>query len=266
MTSSDGIAYDLFIEHHVRTGETLASLAEKYGLAWQDLAQCNFGTDVPREVNQCLHEFTGCTKRTQDGKNYVFSDRDVPGIIYIPKLAHSVTLPTGKRHRVRVKRPRLYARIEVQAVDELGHRVEDVDLTLRSLDGFPDVVLRADNTGYGKVDKLLAGRYRVLLASGDPAWMFKATSSSTPPSGNDGSDRLEEAIIDTRHHTRAIASVVVARALSDEERDQHRLLNQVYDRTADKTTLEGRGEETSGNSSRSYHYCTDNLALGACCA
>src|SRR5688572_27924605 len=99
MPEATAIEYTPFVEHRVRAGETLASIAQTHGLTWQDLTKFNFGTDVPREVNRYLHEVVGCTKRTKDGKNYRFSDSDVPGIIYIPKTPRPLTLATGTSHR-----------------------------------------------------------------------------------------------------------------------------------------------------------------------
>jgi hypothetical protein len=256
-----------FTEHHVQTGETLASIAEKYGLTWQDLAQFNFGTSVPDKVNRCLHEYIGCTQRAKDGKTYLLSDEDVPGILYVPKALDPLTLAAGKRHRIQVKRPRLFSRVEVQTVDEFGHRVGDVDLILRSPDGLPDASLHAGKEGYGKLDKIRAGRYQILLASGDPTYMFDATQSGAGgdanDDANDGADRLVEAQIDTRNHTRAITRVVVAQAASEQERGQRRLLKRIYERKGPATSLDGRGEATRGKTHRSARYCVDNLALAA---
>lgn len=260
MAEPDGILYDGFVEHRVKTGETLASIAEKNGLTWRDVARFNFGTDVPADVNRCLHEFTGCTKRTADGKNYVFTDADEPGIIYIPKSSDRLTLATGKRHRIRTKRPVLYGRADLETVDELGHRAGDVDLILRSVDGLPDVSLHTNAKGYGSVTKIRAGRYRVFRANGEPTYLFEAAQTDGRPGS---ADELQEAIIDTRHQARAITRVVVARDASPEERKQRGLLRKVYERKAEPTTFAGRGDETSGDSRRSGRYCHDNLALAA---
>src|SRR3954451_16620448 len=105
MADPDTIEYTPFTEYHVKKGDTLASIAQKNGLKWQQITTYNFGTATPREVNDCLHEYVGCTERTADGKNYVFSDDDVPGIIYIPKPPKPFALSTGEYHKIKVKRP-----------------------------------------------------------------------------------------------------------------------------------------------------------------
>jgi hypothetical protein len=259
---SEEIQYCTFIEHRVREGESLDSIAEKYSLVWQDITQFNFGTDIPSEVNRCLHEYTGCTKRTLDGKNYVFSDDDVPGILYIPKPPTPLKLATNKTYRIRINRPRLYSRVEVQTVDEFGHRIGNVDLLLRSIDGLPDVSLHSGSDGYGKLDKILAGRYQVLLPNGKPTYFSDFDHNYAANSQQDLSD-LVEAVIDTRCHSSAITRVVVLRTITEEERSGRRLLKQVYSRTGVKTSLKGRGEETSGETKHSACYCVDNLALAA---
>jgi hypothetical protein len=89
--------------HKVKTGESIDSLAKKAGMKWQDLARFNWGTDVPKEINVHLVDEVGCTKKTKDGKNYVFTDDDSPGIVYIPTKWSETGLATEKTHVVRVK-------------------------------------------------------------------------------------------------------------------------------------------------------------------
>jgi hypothetical protein len=94
-------------EHKVQTGETLASLAEGAGLTWQRLARFNWGTEDPKEINEHLRDHVGCTKKTADGKNYVFSSDDDPGIVYIPRPWSLEDLETDRAHTIRVRRPRV---------------------------------------------------------------------------------------------------------------------------------------------------------------
>lgn len=68
--------------HRVRTGETIASLADSIGISWQELARYNWGTAVPAEINSHLYSDVGC--RTKIGVNYIFTDADEPGIVYLP--------------------------------------------------------------------------------------------------------------------------------------------------------------------------------------
>ena len=43
-------------EHKVKKGESIASLASKAGMKWQDLAKFNWGTDVPDKINEHLRD------------------------------------------------------------------------------------------------------------------------------------------------------------------------------------------------------------------
>src|SRR3569623_970173 len=251
------IDYESFLEHKVKSGETLEGLADKNGVTWQQLALFNYSTDMPADVPRCLHVYSGCTRRTADGKIYVFSDGDVPGILYIPKPVKPLSLPTGNKHKVRVKRRIMYSRVELQTVDELGFRSGNVDLILRSLEGLPDVPLHVGASGYGKLDKVRAGRYRVLLG-GKPVYIFPAGQAVT-----EEDSQLVEAVIDTRNHTRAITRVVVSLDATAPARDARHLLKQIYRRHGATSALDGRGEETTGDTRRSHHYAVDNLALAA---
>src|SRR5579871_6096058 len=172
MGDSNGTDHTSFTEYHVRSGDTLASIAKRNGLTWQDLTNYNFGTDTPTRVNDALEEYVGCTQRTADGNNFIFTDKDDPGIIYIPKPDQSYDVDTGKDHPFTVPHPTFYSRIELQTVNDMGQRVGNVDLILRPDNGQPDVPISSDDTGYAEVDKVPVGRYRVLLASGKPAYMF----------------------------------------------------------------------------------------------
>jgi len=91
-------------EHKVKTGETLAQLASNNGLSWQALALFNWGVSSPAEINGALREKVGCTKKTRDGKSYMFDDSDDPGIVYIPTPWKESNLAGGQRHTFRVRR------------------------------------------------------------------------------------------------------------------------------------------------------------------
>lgn len=76
-------------KHRVRDGETLEGIALQNGLTWQELAQHNFGTTVPEEVNRQLQTKVGSTRRTANGRNFIFTGKDQPGIIELPGTAGS---------------------------------------------------------------------------------------------------------------------------------------------------------------------------------
>ncbi|MCH7870793.1 MAG: LysM peptidoglycan-binding domain-containing protein [Planctomycetes bacterium] len=90
-------------EHRVQTGESLKSVAQAAGLTWQELARFNWGTIVPKEINEHLRDDVGCTKKTQDGFNYVFTSEDEPGIVYVPKPWTLEGMATEQTHIIRVK-------------------------------------------------------------------------------------------------------------------------------------------------------------------
>jgi outer membrane protein OmpA-like peptidoglycan-associated protein len=101
--TSNPLAIALIEAHKVKTGEMLASVAATAGITWQDLAYFNWGTKVPEEINKHLANDVGCTKKTADGKNYMFDDSDNPGIINVPNQPF-YKAGTGIKHTMRVAR------------------------------------------------------------------------------------------------------------------------------------------------------------------
>lgn len=89
------------IARRVRRDETLVSIAreiataQRRAFAWQDLAQFNFGTRDTAEVNWCLSRYVGCHHEV--GDNYIFSNDDIPGIIYTPPAQSPVPDPPPAR-------------------------------------------------------------------------------------------------------------------------------------------------------------------------
>lgn len=264
MRDTEDLEIPIYEEHQVKTGESLESIAEQYGLAWQDLTRFNFGTDEPNEVNHCLHAYIGCTQRTKDRKNYVFSDDDKPGIIYVPKAKLDLKVSSGKSYLVRLVSPVLYSRVEVQTVDDFGHRLGNVDLVLHSPKGLPDVKLHTGADGYATVDKVIVGKYQILKADGEPVFFADhGTSADAPAEDNDGAPKLVKAVLDTRLHSRAITRVICPGTATESELQERAVAKQIYTRTNDDAKLEGRGEETAAAPVSSAWYCADNLALAA---
>jgi len=89
-------------KHKVKTGESLDGIAKANGLTWQKLADFNWGTTEPNEINRCLKNRVGCTRKTADGKNYIFDSSDDPGILYVPKPWRLSGLDVRRTHVVRV--------------------------------------------------------------------------------------------------------------------------------------------------------------------
>ncbi len=90
--------------HKVAGGESIKSLADANSMRWQDLAFFNWGTDVPDQINNHLRDDVGCTERTADDNNYVFSNTDDPGLMYIPSEFRKTSLATEQTHIIRVKK------------------------------------------------------------------------------------------------------------------------------------------------------------------
>lgn len=104
----DGRKYALVLRRHrVATGETLASIAEDHGTTWQQLAQFNFGTTNPKELNRALRNQVGCRRRTADGANYIFTDDDDPGQLFIPQPWDHTGLRTDETYTLRLQVPRI---------------------------------------------------------------------------------------------------------------------------------------------------------------
>jgi len=72
------------IARKVGDGDGWLSIAAGLGLDPWWLIQYNFETRDPAEVNWYLMHRVKCTKTTVNGRNYVFTSSDKPGIIYVP--------------------------------------------------------------------------------------------------------------------------------------------------------------------------------------
>jgi hypothetical protein len=117
----------VFKEHKVRTGETLVSLAAKAGLSGKELTEFNWGTSDPKEINRFLRDVVGCTKKTADGKNYMFDSSDDPGIVLVPKRCEARGLAVNERHTIRVLRRRV---LFIRLKDDAGHPIPDTSFKL----------------------------------------------------------------------------------------------------------------------------------------
>ena len=60
--------------YHVKTGDTPDSIAAKSGVDWNAIAQFNFETTDPDQLETYYGDRVGCTNLTPDGKKYVFDD------------------------------------------------------------------------------------------------------------------------------------------------------------------------------------------------
>ncbi|APR86757.1 hypothetical protein A7982_12106 [Minicystis rosea] len=92
--------------HRVRTGETLASIAKLHDLDERALLQFNFGTTDHAEVQRLLVREVGCRRRNLGTGDVVLSDRDRPGILYIPEPFKAHGQSTDHDYVIRVHRVR----------------------------------------------------------------------------------------------------------------------------------------------------------------
>jgi hypothetical protein len=258
--------FEDFIEHKVKTNETLDRLAKKQGITWKQLAQFNWGTSAPREINECLHDIVGCYRKTKNGKNYMFTSKDSPGIICIPVKSPRFHLETGRTHHIKVIRPHLRSNIEVETVDDFQDVVGNVALVLHRQEGGPDVEMTTDANGYGVAKQILTGHYKVTIKGGKPAYFLKNTQNPDNDDPNADVGEFAEAVIDTRHNVEALTQLVVARLATPVQKQQRWLLQKVYLRTKD-VAPRGRGKGTAHDSSGYYRYsptvAIDNLAIAA---
>lgn len=90
------------VEHKVRTGDTLDSIAKSVGSTWKKVAKFNWGTDDPKQINKFLRTAVGSTKKSKDGKNYIFDDSDRPGIILLPSEWKAEGMDAGHAYTIEV--------------------------------------------------------------------------------------------------------------------------------------------------------------------
>jgi hypothetical protein len=77
--------------YRVTNSDSWYSLAERpdvkaSGMSASDLCYFNFKTTKPSEINWYLYNKVGCRTSTKSGKNFMFSNGDSPGIVYLPKI------------------------------------------------------------------------------------------------------------------------------------------------------------------------------------
>jgi len=116
----------------VKTGDSLDSIAKSNDLDWEELAQFNWETDQPKRINWHLRNDVGCRKKAADGHNYLLSDKDEPGILYIPKAWTKQGLKNNKVHTLRVlSSPYFFIVLE----NDKGLRIPEADFTATFSDG-----------------------------------------------------------------------------------------------------------------------------------
>ena len=75
-------------------------------MAWEELAYFNWGTKDSKEVDRVLELWMGCTTQGAQGGR-VFTGREEPGLIRIPRPFSKDGLATDTKNVLRVRRPQL---------------------------------------------------------------------------------------------------------------------------------------------------------------
>ncbi len=249
-------------EYKVQDGDSLDNIAVKAGLTWQELAKFNWGTDKPREVNKMLQARVGCTSRTADGLNFIFTSQDDPGIIYIPEDAQPQILPVNQTKNVSVTRPKIFVKLSLQTNDILGQKMPNVHLVLKSMDGWPDINITTNADGFGKEDKALSGSYKILVDGDKPGYFLSDTKRPAINTVGTSSryGKLEEAILHTDFSQSSITRVVV---LTGNEKDVIARAN-VLGRSVPTPTAEITVKDEQDHTTKTVEiYATDNLSLVA---
>lgn len=75
------------VPRSVKDGDSWMTIAAECGVPPSWLIQYNFETLIPAEVNWYLSTTVGCTRKTLNGKNFMFSSTTPPCVIYVPTPA-----------------------------------------------------------------------------------------------------------------------------------------------------------------------------------
>ena len=214
----------------VSDGDDLVKLGQVVDLSWEELANFNFGTDEPDEVNGQLRDLVGCTQPDRRG-NYSFHDSDDPGLMFLPKQFKSENLPTLRVHIFRgepVERP---MKLELQTVDALGYRLGDISLKLVKLDG-GEIEVKTNPDGYWSETHVLAGPVDVYHFDGKRARFYveKYRGGDLIETSDEEFDKPEYARLDPLMVRRAISTILVRGAASNQTLERRDTLRRRYGR------------------------------------
>ncbi len=73
-----------FHAYKVKDGDNWERLANMHSMKPWELIYENFKTRNAAEINWYLKNYVGCSNKTSDGKNWIFSSKARPGIVYVP--------------------------------------------------------------------------------------------------------------------------------------------------------------------------------------
>lgn len=223
-------AFAIVSRRKVGDGDSLVSLAEEAGTVWEDIAEFNFATSRPDDVNAQLRDLVGCTIRDRRG-NYSFSDTDDPGLMYLPTPFTAEGLATNRVHVFRgrpIPRP---VKLELQTVDALGYRVGGVSLKLVQVDG-TETPVATDDKGYWTDTLVLTGPVDVYHTDGARARYFanRYMGADQKDGTSVGVDEPGFAKLDPMLARRAISEILVPGRARTRRLERRDLLHRRYGR------------------------------------
>lgn len=217
----------------ISDGDTLDSIAKKGGITKNELLMFNFGTINEAEVNKLLKKRIGCTKLANDGKTFILSSSDKPGIFFIPVKSPAINYSTNQKHTLKLQLPEILTFAEIQTTDVFGNRLGNISLTLKSLKGASDLNVTTNDKGFGKIENIQYGEYKILQDGNKPVYYLKNQKQGSAKANN-GKDNplhygnLKEAILNTDNASESITRVVIVSEKDKTAIYEKRNINQVY--------------------------------------
>lgn len=125
-------------QHRVSDGETLQSIAEKNNMTFKKLAYFNWGSYDTKTILECMRRDIGCSKPTQNGRDYNFESSDKPGVIFIPQPFKEDNFQISQTHIITVFATGFqifHESFQTIIKDENGQPLEDITCELKQPDG-----------------------------------------------------------------------------------------------------------------------------------
>lgn len=140
-------------EHYFSEGERLGDVASRGGWTEAEFLRFNFGPlEDPEERRQALLSDVGVLQ-FDEYDDPVFSGWEVPGRMWYLDQEYSAQLATEKVHIIKVEAVERPFRLELETVDEVGHRLPSQSLRLLPTCGEP-IEIQTNELGYWSADEI----------------------------------------------------------------------------------------------------------------